>query len=195
MRTIAIAILLITSAASSAEPRVSYTLHTYAPGTSTPIEMVKAGSEFDLALVVQDTRPEIDGMFRGVFASYVNCNYAKRYAALQHVQYTSPYLNGKNCGQVDNGLAEWGAFRGLGKGDTEPAEISRVRFKALWPIGVVGNEVTASFRPQFANIRKPRFDTLLYGTLKRGGGYYPGEQSFVLPDEIRATGTTVRIVK
>lgn len=202
MKTIAIGLLFLVSVCQAAEPRVAYTLHAYSPNTSTPIETVKADGEFDLALVVQDKRPDVDGMARGVFAAYANCNYSKRYAELRWVQYTAPYSNGKSCGIVDNGLAEWGAFRGLGKGDTEPIEVSRVRFKALWPAGVAPGtqSVTTSFRPQFASPqlldpRRPRFNTLLYGSYKRGGGYYPGEHSTVEAGEIEAKGVTVRILK
>lgn len=199
---LSVTLCLLALSSASAETRVAYTLHTYASGTSTPIESVKAGGEFDLALVVRDARPEADGMFRGVFACYANCNFDARKASVQFVQYTAPYSNGKSCAIGDNGVYEWGAFRGLGKGDTERIEVSRVRLLAKWPPNVASTakEVTASFRPQFSNpqlldMRQPRFNTLLYGTPKRGGGYYPGEHSTVEAGEIQATGVTLRILK
>ena len=182
-------LFLVARLCQAAEPRVAYTLHAYAPGTSTPVESVKAGQEFDLAMVVQDKRPE--GVIRGVFAAYANVNFASRYATVKHVSYTPPFVNGKNCGIVDAGLREWGAFRGLGKGDTEPIEVSRVRLVAKFPDGVVGGVATASFRPNVLNMAKPRFDSLLYGDLRAN----PPDYGTVKADEIEAKGVSVRILK
>lgn len=218
MKPIALSVALFCLAFSSAhaEPRVSYALHTYAPGTSDAITSVKAWQEFDLALVVRDLRPG-GGTYiskhpkylgqrlpfsRGVFAAYVNVNFASRYAKVLQIDYTGPYKTvWASCDISDNGVREWGSAAGgtgQGSSNTEPTEVSRIRLVAKWPPVAPGTQhVDASFRQNFVRLSSPRFDTQLYGTLKERGGrvYYPGEHSTVTADEIQATGTTLRILK
>lgn len=197
---------LLTATLSAAEPRVAYSLRAYAPGTSEPIEAVKAGGEFDLAMVVQDLREPVERMHRGVFAAYVNVNYDKRKAELRHVQFNAPYSTQKALiAERQGGIGPWGASRGLGSGGTSEVEVSRIRFLAHFPPGIVGNETKVSFRPQFLSpplldLNQPRFNTLLYGTTRKadvpgGREFYPGEQSYVTLGEIRAEGVSVRVLR
>ena len=193
------ALLLTASLCQAAEPRVAYSLHCYAAGTSEAIPSVKAGQEFDLALVVQDLRPEIDGMFRGVFATYCNATFATRYAAPQNVAYSAEFANGRHCFTNAYGLARWGAFTNGQPGDTEVHEVSRVRMKAQWPPAVAPSisQATVFFRINFNNLQSPADNTLVLGTLKTASPavYFPGEEPAVWVDQIETSGATLRVVK
>ncbi|MGH9932121.1 MAG: hypothetical protein ACREA9_23205 [Pyrinomonadaceae bacterium] len=203
MKTIAaIAFILSAALAQAAEPRVAYTLAVTKPGTVETITEVRAGQEFDIALEARDLRPTsvIDGrtMFRGVFAAYVGLLYPTQHASVVSVTHVPPFTNGKQRRVLDSGLSPLGGFSGLFSGDSYPREVVRIRFRAEWPADLPPHvtEVTAKFRPILAGLRKPTFDTLLYGSLKPDRqSYYPGEQSNVNADEIELTGASVRILK
>lgn len=165
----------------------------------TEITQIKAGKEFDLALFVQDLRPEVDGMARGVFSAYCNVNFLARYVTCGAVLHTPPYTSGKNCQFTEHGFREWGGFAGLEPTGSAVFEVSRVRMKAIWPGGsVVGTEVSPTFRINFLGIKTPRYATQLYGTTVPGSGgreYHPGEQSFTTPEEIQVNHATLKILK
>lgn len=183
--------------------RIAYSLLCCWPGELNSIDVIGAKWEFDLVLMVQDLRQVARGMSRGVFAAYCNVNFASKYAKLIQITHTFPFVNKNSCAIVDNGVAEWGAMQGLGSGNTKPIEVSRIRFKALWPTGIAptAKEVKCSFRLQFAkpnllNFSNPMFNSLIYGNAKKGGKeWLPGEQSTILVDDIESSNTELKILK
>ena len=191
----------LTSLAQSAEPRMTVGLRVVKAGTTyEAIDAIKAGEQFDLVLIVQDKRKIVEGMRRGVFAAYCNLGYSKRYADLQWVEHTPPFTDAEKKSRVVTpaGLGPWGGMRGLGGGDTEPIEVSRIRFRALWPANIAPGLTEAStiFRCSVTGLRSPHFDTLLYGTkYPDRDAYYPGEVGTVKPEEITVRGVALRILK
>lgn len=166
----------------------------------TEVQSIKAGSEFDLAMTVKDLRPELEGMSRGVFAAYCNVSFSSKDVMVSPAVFKPPYVNGKHfeINARGNGLVALGAFAGLQPTGPGEFEVCRVRMKALWPatIGPSINSTVVSFRVNFTDIKRPHYDTLLYGTRDQtSNGYYPGEHSWVNVDEIDATGATLVIAK
>ena len=214
VRTAAIALLLTASLCQAAEPRVAYSLHCYAPGTgiadnqATPqneevpavaLASVKAGAEFDLVLSVQDLRPEVDGMIRGVFAAYCNSTFSTRYVGFLAESYAPGFPNGRHCFPVTFGLSRWGAFTNGSPGNTDPVEVSRARLRAKWPatVGPSITQATVIFRVNFNNLQAPADNTLVLGTLKTASPavYFPGEEPTVWVDQIETSSATLRIAK
>jgi hypothetical protein len=165
-----VVVLLVIAAAShgqAVDHEVLYTLAAYKPGTDTEIVSVEPGQKFDVAVIVQDLRP--DGTYeplpgrvldkpRGVFAAYVNITFDYRRAKIDTVQYGTVYKNGKRGYLTYAGIKELGAFAGLSPLGKYAYEVVRLNCTAK-TAGAI------EFVPSFGILTRPACDTLVYAAM------------------------------
>lgn len=186
---------LITLAATCIHGQdVRYTLAAYQTGTTTPLAgPVKIDQTFDVAVLVQDLRPEgtyqlqyADGPRtfkrpRGVFAAYCDLAVDDSLISVVYVQYRGYYRNGRHCTRDANILKEFGAFDGMTPLGTSVREVCRVNLAA-------STAGTLEITPSVANVSSPAYDTLVYAV--------SGLESQKIPkDKIALTPLTVEIVE
>lgn len=153
---------------------VRYSLAAYAPNTRTKLTSVKVDQTFDVAVIVQDLRPNetyralvmsrgrlVYADFpkpRGVFSAYVNLAFDEYTANLQAIKFTSPiYVNGRHKSVVPHGVNELGAFAGSSPVGKSAYEVCRI---SLWAL----QEGELVITPNVDGLENhPAYKTLLYG--------------------------------
>jgi hypothetical protein len=232
MKTAAIIALLLTaSLCHAAEPRVALALLAYQPATSTllptagtpPMPVIKAGQEFDLALVAQDLRPEgtqiskVPGptygkevpLLRGVYAAYATVRFQKALSAMT----ASPPVYGPfhqsthplfpSCVGEESRINAMGSFFGT-KIPPDESSIGINPQSNSEPVEIVRVRMLAKFPPnwiisQTTQVFSLDFASLSYpahSTLLFGNvADIPPDQGTAFGAEIQATGVSVRILK
>jgi hypothetical protein len=185
--------------------KVNYSIKCYTPNTTNILTKIKNGEEFDLALLVQDLRPEgtyqsWDGqtkdLIRGVFAAYCDILYNKNYSRiiqpiigvdntasfLSAFVFNTFYQNGKSAidgnrpGRIDDVGAFFSGDWSKGAG-VNPVEVFRVKMVATLPDGLY--TTTQAFIPDFTVV-VPAHYTLVFGNFAAN----PIEYSEVAVSEI-----------
>ncbi len=192
--------------------KVRYTLAIYHPGTTMLATSVKAGSDFDLALFVQDVRPpgtyvSWDGQtldkLRGVWAAYANVVYNRNLAQVYpvanpqpdepqlEVKYSSLYRSGMRADNKPGMIANLGAFDGFDQLGTDLLEVCRVGMKALWPAANTGTTAGAKITLNVQGVQIPLCETLVMGNWDLN----PPEESDVQPSEIILGSALLTVTK
>lgn len=200
-RALAALLVLALASVANAQATVRYTLAAYQPGTTTPVQTVKVGSTFDLAISVQDLRPPgtwtykgaQEAKIRGVFAAYCDVLYVGSGMNLtgnavppeRNFTFAPLYQNGTNVELLPNRLHDLGSFfagdwtQGAG---TDPVEVVRWNMTAK----AAGNY---QVRMVFGSV-SPWCNTLVFGNK----GADPPEESYVAPQQITTSQPTLKIV-
>jgi hypothetical protein len=176
-------------------PAVKYSLAVYEAGTDNELQApqtLKLGQNYELALIVQDLRPE--GTWtptwgqnagkpqdrpRGVFAAYVKADFDAYALYPRTVNFSPTYMGGRKAALTTRGYLVLGAFGSLHPLGSFPIEVARARVTAR-KLG------THEIKLSVLGLQSPAYDTLVYAVPKLAGP--DGEDQRIPPNSI-AVGT------
>lgn len=177
--------------------RVTYSL---APVNPQP-GGIKQNTRFDVALYAKDERAPASYTYRGVkvacprgvFAAYLNVHADPSALRINGVTFNWRFQNGRVYND-NNGTVFLGAFCGIGAGNPAKVEVCRLHLEAL-TLYTPEDQLALVYMNVF-NLKKPEYDTLVYGVdvnlIKELN--LTGEQSLVDPADVACQPLAVTVL-